>query len=62
MEAQRGGSDSPLPTGGTTIERTDKKLETMERSLSGDSTRDYRGVSSPGEPGSINLLEPEFYI
>jgi hypothetical protein len=45
----------PPPPGGTSIERTDKKLETMEHSLSGDSTKDSKGVSSPGEPGSIKI-------
>ena len=39
----------------TSIETTDKKLETMERSLIGDSTRDSTGGSSPGEPGSIKI-------
>ena len=53
MEAQRGGPDSSSLVGLALKERT--KVETMERSLTGESTTDSKGGSSPGEPGSIKI-------
>jgi hypothetical protein len=37
---------------GPVLKKTDEKLEPMEHCLTGDATRDSKGGSSHGDPGS----------